>query len=76
MYGNVPDPTYGVSHIVSVTRKSDGAEIPVRNFWQTDRTLRDGTDPAYENRIHFADCVANVGAEEYVLRFTPPRTHA
>ncbi len=71
MYGNVPDPTYGVSHIVSVTRKSDGAEIPVRNFWQTDRTLRDGTDPAYENRIHFADCVANVGAEEYVLRFTP-----
>ncbi len=24
-----------------------------------------------KNRIHFADCVANVGAEENVLRFTP-----
>lgn len=68
-YGNLSDPTYGVSAIKSVTRVSDGKQISLRNFWQTDRTLRDGKDPLYENRIHFADQFDGKNAESYILTF-------
>ena len=68
-YGNLSDPTYGVSALKSVTRASDGKQISLRNFWQTDRTLRDGKDPLYENRIHFADQFDGKNAESYVLTF-------
>lgn len=68
-YGNLSDPTYGVSAIKSVTRASDGKQISLRNFWQTDRTLRDGKDPLYENRIHFADQFEGKNAESYILTF-------
>ncbi|MBD5358801.1 MAG: hypothetical protein HDR88_17740 [Bacteroides sp.] len=70
-YSSVMDPTYGVSEIVSVVRKSDGKEISLRNFWQTDRTLCDGKDPIYENRIHFADYLPTTESQEYVITFTP-----
>lgn len=68
-YGNLSDPTYGVSALKSVTRVSDGKQISLRNFWQTDRTLRDGKDPLYENRIHFADQFDGKNAESYILNF-------
>lgn len=68
-YGNLSDPTYGVSSLKSVTRASDGKQISLRNFWQTDRTLRDGKDPLYENRIHFADQFDGKNAESYILTF-------
>ena len=68
-YGHVVDPTYGRSNIVSVVRKRDGLTMPLRNFWQTDRTLRDGQDPLYDNRIHYAADVESVGQEVYVLTF-------
>lgn len=68
-YGNLSDPTYGVSALKSVTRASDGKQISLRNFWQTDRTLRDGKDPLYENRIHFADQFGGKNAESYILTF-------
>lgn len=68
-YGNLSDPTYGVSALKSVTRVSDGKQISLRNFWQTDRTLRDGKDPLYENRIHFADLFDGKNAESYILTF-------
>lgn len=68
-YGNLSDPTYGVSALKSVTRASDGKQISLRNFWQTDRTLRDGKDPLYENRIHFADLFDGKNAESYILTF-------
>lgn len=70
-YGNLKDPTYGVSALKSVVRKSDGKEMSLRNFWQTDRTLRDGKDPLYENRIHFADDFTSQSAETYTLIFEP-----
>lgn len=70
IYGNISDPTYGVSKLKSVVRQSDGKEISLRNFWQTDRTLRDGKDPLYENRIHFADNFKEV-TESYLLTFEP-----
>ncbi|MDE6547705.1 MAG: DUF5006 domain-containing protein [Muribaculaceae bacterium] len=68
VYGNVLDPTYGCAELQSVVRQSDGYVIPARNFWLTDRTLRDGKDPIYENRIHFADDIRNA-SESYLLRF-------
>lgn len=70
-YGSVVDPTYGMSALKSVTRQSDGKQMPLRNFWQTDRTLRDGKDPLYENRIHFVDETNTVDDETYILTFEP-----
>ena len=45
VYGAIHDPTNGRQKLASVTRMSDGAVIDLQNFWQTDRTLRDGKDP-------------------------------
>ncbi len=70
VYGNVKDPTYGTQSLIRVVRKSDNKEMSLRNFWQTDRTLRDGIEPLYENRIHFADSVTS-GRESYLLCFGP-----
>lgn len=68
-YGSVTDPTYGQQTLTSIVRESDGAEMALGNFWQTDRTLRDGKDPLYENRIHFADNIVK-GDAVYILSFT------
>ncbi len=68
-YSSILDPTIGRQELVGVKRNSDGKEISLRNFWQTDRTLRDGKDPLYENRIHFADNMSN-GQESYTLTFS------
>lgn len=70
-YGSVKDPTYGCQSLEKVTRGSDGKEMSLRNFWLTDRTLRDGKDPLYENRIHFADNLGGSGEETYTLVFSP-----
>ena len=69
-YGHITDPTFGRAKLVSIQRQSDGSEINLRNFWQTDRTLRDGKDWLYENNLHFVDQMAN-SAETYVLTFEP-----
>ena len=70
-YGSVADPTYGKTTLLSVVRLSDGEPIPLDNFWLTDRTLRDGKQPLYENRIHFADRFATLSSETYQLTFMP-----
>ncbi len=67
-YGSLVDPTDGKQEIISIIRLSDGAEIDIRNFWQTDRTLRDGNDHLYENRIHFIDKFG-LDEEVYLLTF-------
>lgn len=69
-YGVVSDPTNGRQTVESVTRTSDGMQISTRNFWQTDRTLRDGHDPLYENKIHFADLMT-ASEETYSIVFAP-----
>ncbi len=68
-YGNIPDPTAGKQQIKRIVRKSDGAEIPLANFWQTDRTLIDKLEPVYENLLHFADTMS-VAGDDYVLYFS------
>ena len=70
-YGSVSDPTYGLAQLKAITRQSDGKSISLRNIWQTDRTLRDGKDPLYENRIHFVDDFAATTSESYLLTFEP-----
>lgn len=70
-YGNISDPTYGVVKLKRIVRQSDGKEMSLRNFWQTDRTLRDGKDPLYENRIHFVDDFADGASRTYTLTFEP-----
>lgn len=70
-YGSIADPTYGRQNLCSVKRMSDGATIPARNFWLTDRTLRDGQDPLYENRLHFVDDFVAGTPETYLLTFEP-----
>lgn len=69
-YGSIIDPTNGKQNLIGIIRQSDGLEINVRNFWQTDRTLRDGRDPLYENRLHFADKMGTA-TEQYLLTFEP-----
>ena len=68
-YGSTADPTAGRQKIISVVRQSDGKTLPEDNFWTTDRTLRDGKDPLYEYRLHFA--VNTSATETYVLTFDP-----
>lgn len=70
VYGVIHDPTNGRQKLTSVTRMSDGVTIDLQNFWQTDRTLRDGKDPLYENNLRFADYLADM-QESYVLTFVP-----
>lgn len=69
IYGSIDDPTGGYQELVGVTRLSDGATIDLRNIWQTSCTLRDGKDPLYENKIHFADKIS--GPTSYQLTFEP-----
>lgn len=66
-YGSLLDPTNGKQKLVKVTR-ADGTEVSVDNVWQTDRTLRDGKDPLYENRLHFVGNMATTG-ETFYLTF-------
>lgn len=68
-YGSILDPTLTAQNIIRVVRNSDGAEISLRNVWQTDRTLRDGIEPLYESRIHFIDKFASTKEESYTLYF-------
>lgn len=67
-YGSVTDPTNGKRKLAKIVRQSDGAELPLDNVWQTDRTLRDGRDWLYENRLHFVGDM-QAGGETYLLTF-------
>ena len=69
-YGSLEDPTEGHQRLVSVVRQRDKMVMPADNFWTTDRTMRDGREPVYENRLHFiADML--VDGETYLLTFEP-----
>ncbi|MBR6121140.1 MAG: InlB B-repeat-containing protein [Prevotella sp.] len=67
-YGQLADPTGGSRKLLTVRRQSDLTLLPAENFWQTDRTLRDGLQPLYENLIHFCDTMGANG-DAYVVTF-------
>ncbi len=72
-YGKIVDPTGGARKVLSITRlgadENSNTVLPTVNFWQTDRTLRDGTDPLYENLLHFCDEMTLGGVHRYVVTF-------
>lgn len=68
-YGTAADLTEGRQKLVSVVRQSDGAQLPVDNFWLTDYKLIDGKEPVNEHRLHSVAKLS--GAETYVLTFEP-----
>ena len=67
-YGQLPDPTSGMQDILSIVRQRDGKVLPLDNVWLTDKTLRKGKDPLYENLLHFVGEALN-GTETYLLTF-------
>lgn len=69
-YCNIQDPILGKGTIVRVTRQSDNANISLHNFWQTEWTIKDGSEPLHEYRLHFADTLT-VAGETYTVEFTP-----
>lgn len=68
IYGQLHDPTNGQKRLTSVMRQSDGRQLSLANFWQTDRTPQADLTMLKENLLHFADELA--GSEEtYLLHF-------
>lgn len=68
-YVSILDPTNGKQTLSKVV-SADGREINIDNIWQTDRTLRDGKDPLYENRLHFVGNLSG-NSEVFNLTFEP-----
>jgi methionine-rich copper-binding protein CopC len=62
----LPDPGNGDFEIVGVTR-SDGSELPLTNCWLTDRTMPDGGDTIYEDKLHIFDGFPEAGTEVYTI---------
>ena len=69
-YGWVYDPTHGHQKIVSIVRQSDNKTIYTDNMWTTDRTLLDGQQWLYENRLHYVVDIAGA-SETYLITFEP-----
>ena len=69
-YGSVIDPTLGRQKIVRVVRQSDGKTIYADNVWATDRTLIDGADWLYENRLHYVVEMTGM-TDNYLISFEP-----
>ena len=67
-YGSLLDPTVGKQKLMRVVRQRDNADINLDNVWQTDRTLIDGKEWLYENRLHFVGDMP-VEGETFVLTF-------
>lgn len=67
-YGSVKDLAGKRLALVSLVRQRDGVMLPVDNVWQTDRTLRDGRDWLYENRLHFVADLTTAD-ETFLLTF-------
>lgn len=58
-YGFTDDPGTDKYELVGCTRNFDNQAIPLNNIWQTFVTLRDASDPIYENKLHIVDTLSN-----------------
>lgn len=67
-YATMLDPTAGKQKLLKVVRKRDNLELPLDNVWQTSRSLRDGMEWLYENRLHFVGDMPATG-ETYLLTY-------
>ena len=68
IYGQLHDPTNGLMRLASVTRQSDGRQVSLTNFWQTERTPQPDFTMIQEYKLHFADLL-NGTEETYQLHF-------
>ncbi len=67
-YLTTTDPGNGQYLLAKVIR-SDGVEVPIDNFWQTDRTfVGGGNRPIYEDNLHMLD---NDSTGSYTLYYSP-----
>lgn len=69
VYGTLHDPTNGHMMLTGVKRLSDGAEVSMANFWQTDRIIAADYSLMSSYDLHFADCI-ETAEESYELTFT------
>jgi len=69
-FGSMADPTGGRKRLISVTRDSDGKELPVDNFWQTWCSIADGKDPVHETLLHGVVMMTEQ-RQSYTLTFEP-----
>lgn len=69
VYATLHDPTNGHMMLTGVKRMSDGADISLANFWQTDRNIAPDYSVMSSHDLHFADCIA-AEEEAYELTFT------
>jgi len=70
-YIKLDDPGHGNFEIISVTRLSDGQEIPLKNVWLTHVTIPDGGVQFYEDKFHFVDDFQTFDPETYTVVWSP-----
>lgn len=71
-YSLIDDPGLGNLILRSVTRQSDGKNLPANNCWQTNVLLKDGKEPLYINQFHIVDSIAVTGGS-YTCQFEAKR---
>lgn len=65
-YLKMDDPSSGDFELIGILR-SDGTELPLKNFWQTDRTfVGGGQRPVLEDKIHLLD-VDSTGSYTFIF---------
>ncbi len=69
-YAQVADPGNNNYDIKKVVRTKDNVEIPLSNVWTTFVTLPDGSEPIYENRLHFLDFMSTLGEQDYKIYYS------
>ena len=67
-YVNIDSSVGKNMQVASITRQSDGAEIPADNAWLTEVTFVDHDDPTLEEKLHFIGDVPE-GGEQYLVTF-------
>jgi len=70
-YIKLDDPGNGNFELISVTRDTDGKEIPLKNVWLTHVTLPDSREPNYENKFHFVDDFDGLSEVTYTVVWSP-----
>ena len=73
-YLKLDDPGDGMFKIASVTRNSDGQQIPLDNAWLTYITLPDGKEHIYENKFHIVDNFETMTPQSYTIVWAPSDT--
>jgi len=70
-YLRLPDPG-GSDYLLAAVVRSDDSQLPLENFWQTDRTfIENGQRPIDEDNLHLLDHHLAAGTYTYTLIYEP-----